>query len=214
MMEGMAASNYPLGEEIANAVSHGIGALAGLIALPMLVVAAAGHSALAAIGAAVFGLSVLLLYLSSTLYHAISNERAKRVLRRFDHSAIYLLIAGTYTPFTLTVLRGAGGYWLLAAVWGLAVLGITLKGLGRLNHPVLSSGLYIAMGWIALLAIKPLWQHVPFAGLVWLVAGGVCYTAGVPFYASKRIRWAHFVWHLFVVAGTVCHYVAVVGYAS
>jgi hemolysin III len=135
------------------------------------------------------------------------------VFRIIDHSAIFLLIAGTYTPFTLGVLRGAWGWALLAIVWCLAALGIVLKSVGGIRYPRLSTMLYVGMGWLALIAIRPLWVHVPVAGWLWLIAGGVAYTAGIAFYAAERVRYGHFVWHVFVLAGTACHCVAVWRYA-
>ena len=158
---------------------------------------------------------MILLYLASTLYHALSNGKAKRVFRVIDHSAIFLLIAGTYTPFTLGVLSGAWGWTLFGMVWGLAVAGVVLKAFNRLPHPVLSTGIYLLMGWLVVIAIDPLLDRVPTAGLLWLVAGGLSYTAGVVFFAlDSRLRYGHLVWHLFVMAGTVCHYFAVLGYAA
>lgn len=203
-----------MGEEIANAISHGGGVIAALAGVPILLVVAARHSATAVVGAAVFGFAVLVLYLSSTLYHAFPQPRVRRVFQAIDHSAIYLLIAGTYTPFTLTVLRGRWGWSLLGAVWALAILGIVLKAVGRLRRAWVSNALYLAMGWLVIVAIKPLWERLPALGLAWLVAGGLLYTLGVPFYASRRLPWAHFVWHLFVLGGTVCHFFAVLGYAT
>ena len=203
-----------LGEEIANSVSHGVGLVAALLALPFLILAAArGGRAAAVVGASVFAATVVLLYLASTLYHALPPRKVKRVFRVIDHSAIFLLIAGTYTPFTLGVLRGAWGWTLFALVWGLAALGVTLKAVGGIKHPRLSTALYLGMGWLALLAIRPLWLRVPASGLLWLVAGGVMYTAGVAFYAADRVRYGHFVWHLFTLAGTGCHFFAVLWYA-
>jgi hemolysin III len=202
------------GEEIANAVSHGVGLLAAIGASPFLLIAVARRGGLAVVvGASVFAMAMVLLYLSSTLYHALPTSRAKRVFRVFDHGAIFLLIAGTYTPFTLGVLRGGWGWTLFGLVWGLAILGISLKAIAGLRLPVLSTCLYVGMGWLAIVAIRPIWFHLPMPGLVWLVAGGVAYTAGVAFYAFDRVRYLHFVWHLFVLAGTVCHFVAVLNYA-
>ncbi len=203
-----------LGEEIANSVSHGVGFLAALTALPVLVVDARQHGAATVVGAGVFGATMALLYLTSTLYHALAPSRAKRVFQILDHGAIYLLIAGTYTPFTLGVLRGPWGWTLLGLIWGLAVAGVLLKTMGGIRYPRLSTGVYLAMGWLVLVAAKPLWLQVPAWGLFWLVAGGVAYTAGVGFYASSRLRYGHFVWHLFVLAGTACHFVAVWQYAA
>jgi hemolysin III len=201
-----------LGEEIANSISHGTGFLAALIALPVLVTSAMRHGAAATVGAAVFGSTVALLYLTSTLYHALAPNRAKRVFKILDHGAIYLLIAGTYTPFTLGVLRGPWGWTLFGLIWALAVAGVVLKSVGGVRHPGLSTGLYLAMGWLILAAAKPLWHAMSGWGLFWLAAGGVAYTAGVGFYAA-RMRYAHFVWHLFVLAGTACHLIAVLRFA-
>jgi hemolysin III len=204
-----------LGEEIANCVSHGVGFLAALVATPYLVVAAARRGGAATIvGASVFAGTVVVLYLASTLYHALPRNRAKRVFRVIDHSAIYLLIAGTYTPFTLGALRGAWGWTLFGVVWGLAVLGVTLKSVGGIRYPRLSTTLYIGMGWLALIAIRPLWLYVPVAGWLWLIAGGLAYTGGIAFYAAERLRYGHLVWHVFVLIGTTCHFVAVLRYAA
>ena len=201
-----------LGEEIANSISHGAGFLAALIALPVLIVGAARHGVAATVGAVVFGATVVLLYLTSTLYHALPHNRAKQVFQILDHGAIYLLIAGTYTPFTLGVLRGTWGWTLFVLIWILAIAGIILKSVGGMRFPRLSIALYLAMGWLILVAAKPLWHAMTSWGLFWLAAGGVAYTAGVWFYASRR-RYAHFVWHLFVIAGTACHFIAVLRYA-
>jgi hemolysin III len=168
----------------------------------------------AVVGASVFASTVILLYLSSTLYHALPPNRAKRVLRVLDHNAIFLLIAGTYTPFTLGALAGAWGWTLLGLVWGLATLGIVLTTVGGLRYPRLSTAVYVGMGWLVVIALRPLWLHLPHAGLLWLVAGGIAYTAGVAFYASRRLRYGHFLWHLMVLAGTCCHCVAVLRYAG
>ena len=202
------------GEEIANSVSHGLGFLAALAALPILILGAEPHGGLAVVGAVVFGASMALLYLTSSLYHAVAPSRAKRVLRILDHGAIYLLIAGTYTPFTLGVLRGPWGWTLFGLIWGLALVGIVLKAMGGLRYPRLSVGLYLGMGWLALVAAQPLWLRLPGWGIFWLAAGGIAYTAGVGFYAASRLRYRHFVWHLFVLVGTACHFVAVSRYAT
>jgi len=202
------------GEEIANSVSHGIGFVATLAVFPALVSSALHQGTAEVIGAAVFGTSAALLYLTSTLYHAMTPVRAKRILQVVDHSAIYILIAGTYTPFTLGVLRGPWGWTLLGLIWGLAALGIILKAMGGIRYPRLSTAVYLAMGWLIVIAAKPLWQLLPGWGLFWLAAGGLSYTAGVGFYAASRLPYRHFVWHLFVLAGTACHAVAVLGYAA
>lgn len=204
-----------LGEEIANSVSHGVGLVAALAAMPFLILHAArtGNGAYL-LGASVFAATVWLLYLGSTLYHALPPGRAKRVLQVIEHSAIYLLIAGTYTPFSLGVLRGPWGSSLLALVWGLAAFGVFLELTGGPRHPALSLVLYLGMGWLVVVAIRPLWLQMPLAGFAWLVAGGLAYTAGVGFYAASRLRYGHLVWHLFVLAGTSCHFVAVRFYAA
>ena len=203
-------------EELANSFSHGLALVAALIGGPYLIVQAARRGDAAfVVGTCLFCATVVALYLASTLYHALPAGKAKRVLRVIDHSSIFLLIAGSYTPFTLGVLRGAWGWALFGAVWGLAVLGIALKSFGKASHPVVSTGLYLAMGWLVVVAVDPLFAKVPSAGLLWLLAGGLFYTAGVAFYATdSRLRFGHLIWHLFVMAGTTCHYFAVLWYAA
>ena len=204
-----------LGEEIANSVSHGIGFLAALVAFPILVTSAFNRGDLAGtVGATVFATTMVLLYLASTLFHALPPNRAKRVFQILDHSAIYLLIAGTYTPFTLGVLRGVWGWTLFGLVWGLAIVGTVFKSFGGVRYTTFSTWVYLAMGWLVLIAIEPVWTLVPKWGLFWLVAGGIAYTAGTVFFMAERIRYFHFVWHLFVVTGTVCHFFAVLWYAA
>jgi hemolysin III len=200
-----------LGEEIANSVSHGMGLVAGALAAPVLIIAAVRRGDPAFIvGASIFAGTIVLMYLSSTLYHALPENRAKRVFRVLDHGSIYLLIAGTYSPFTLGMLPNVWGWTLFGIVWGLAILGIVMKSTGRAWHPVVSTGLYLVMGWLAVIAVRPLWEHLPKASIAWLAAGGLAYTAGVGFYAAQRLRYGHFVWHLFVVLGTACHILAVI----
>jgi len=202
-------------DEVANSVSHGIGLVAALAAVPFLVGNAAVQGKTAGIiGASVFSATMVLLYLTSTLYHALPAPKVKRVFRMLDHAAIFLLIAGTYTPFTLGVLSGGWGWTLLGLVWSLAIAGVLLETIGNLKFPRLSLSLYVAMGWLILIAIKPMWLLMPRWGLFWLAAGGVAYTAGVGFYAAKRLRHHHLIWHLFVIAGTACHVVAVMRYAA
>lgn len=205
-----------LGEEIANSLIHGTALVAAAVAAPFPIVAAArGGSAADTVGASVFVATMVLVYASSTLYHGIPHPRAKRLLRRVDHGAIYLLIAGTYTPFTLGVLGGPWGWTLFGLVWTLAVVGVTLKAFDWMSNPVASTVLYLAMGWSVLLALGPLVERVATPGLVLLSAGGAAYTLGVVFFAlDSRLRYGHFVWHLFVVAGTACHYFAVLHYAA
>ena len=210
------ARQQSLGEEIANSISHGMGLLLSVAALPVLVLHGVEHQPVASVvGASVFGASAVLLYLASTLYHALPQPRLKALFQRLDHAAIYLLIAGTYTPFTLGVLRGGWGWTLFGLVWGLAALGLLLKTLAGVRFPHLSTALYLGMGWVVLIAIGPLIEHIAPMGLFWLVAGGLAYTLGVVFFVlDARWRYAHFVWHLFVLAGTSCHFVAVWRYAS
>lgn len=211
-----------LGEEIANAVSHGAGAFAALLLLPVLLLQPiqAGRDAVAVFAFGLFGVTLLLLYLASTLYHALplgrspKRGRAKRIFRLFDHCAIYLLIAGSYTPFALGVFRDSWGWPMFAAIWSLATAGVTLKVLGLARHPAVSASIYLGMGWCALFTLDPLLIELPRAGLYWLIAGGVAYTLGViPFILDERFRYGHFGWHLFVLAGSACHVVAVLRYA-
>jgi hemolysin III len=204
-----------LGEEVANSVSHGLGLSAAVAAFPLLVLAAQQRGDTAGIvGASVFATTMVLLYLVSTLFHALPRCRAKRVFQILDHSAIYLLIAGTYTPFTLGVLRGDWGWTLFGLVWGMAIAGTVLKALGGVRYTTLSTWTYLAMGWLVVIAAKTVWTLVPGWGLFWLIAGGVAYTAGAVFFMAERVRYFHFVWHLFVVAGTACHFIAVLRYAA
>ena len=203
------------GEELANSVSHGVGLLAAIAATPVLLLSALRQGDAARIaGAGVFAAAMVLLYLASTLYHALPGNRAKRVFQVLDHAAIFLMIAGTYTPFTLGVLRGAWGWTLFGLVWGLALAGVVLTVAGGVRYPKLTTSLYLAMGWLILVAVKPLWLRMPPEGLFWLLAGGIAYTVGVVFYAARRLRYGHFVWHLFVIAGTACHYNAVLRFAG
>jgi hemolysin III len=189
--------------------------LAALGVVPFLIVAAVRRgSASAIVGASVFSATLVLLYFASTMYHALPRHKAKRVFRILDHGAVFLLIAGTYTPFTLGVLRGAWGWTLFGVVWSLAALGIVLTATGGIRYPRLSTGVYLGMGWLVVIAVRPLWLRVPLAGLLWLLAGGIAYTVGVVFLAAKRMRYSHFVWHLLVLAGSSCHFVAVLLYAA
>jgi len=204
-----------LGEEIANGVSHGAGFVAALCVAPFLILhAARAGGAAAAVGAGVFAATVVLQYGTSTMYHALARNRAKHVFRVIEHGAIYVLIAGTYTPFTLGVLRGPWGWTLLGIIWAVAAAGVALDSVTGLRHPVVSTSVYVAMGWFIVVAARPLWLHVPRPGLALLVAGGLAYTAGVAFYTARRLRYAHFVWHLWVLAGTTCHWLAVLWYAG
>jgi hemolysin III len=200
-----------LGEEIANSITHGLGFLGAVSVTPLLILAAIPHGVGATTGACIFGGTMIMLYLSSTLYHAFPESRTKNIFRIFDHGSIFLLIAGTYTPFTFGVL-GDWGWWLFGVVWTLAICGVVLKSVGGAGSGKLSTGLYLAMGWLAIIAAKPLYQNLPAGGLFWLVLGGLMYSGGVFFFVKDKIKYSHFIWHLFVLAGTACHVVAVLGY--
>lgn len=202
-------------EEIANCISHGLGLILTLVAVPILIAAAVRSGNMHfTVGVSVFGGTMVLLYLASTLYHSLTHEAAKRLFRLFDHTAIFLLIAGTYTPFSLGVLRGPWGWSLLAAVWTLAFVGITLKIRKRTRHSRICIVLYVIMGWLAIVAVKPIVMLVPVPGILLILAGGIAYTGGLAFFAAHRIRYHHFIWHLFVIAGTSCHFFAVLWYGS
>src|SRR5579859_1536144 len=203
-----------MGEEIANSVSHGVGFLCAAALTPILILNSSGAGAAAIVGASIFGGTMVILYLASTLYHAFPHSRAKRVFNILDHAAIFLLIAGTYTPFTLGVLRGVWGWSLFGVVWGLASAGIVIKSVAGASSGKLSTSLYLAMGWIAIVAAKPFWENIATPGLFWLLAGGVMYSVGVLFFIASRIPYSHFIWHLFVMAGTACHIVAIMRYAN
>lgn len=203
-------SAYSPGEELANALTHGFGAAGALAAGAVLVTLTAIYGdGWQLAGAIVFGTAMLLLYTASTLYHAISHPVAKGRLKVFDHCAIYLLIAGTYTPFMLVGLRGPTGWWLFGTIWALALAGVVFKLFFTGRFKRLSTGIYLGMGWLLLVAIKPLVHALDTASLVWLLAGGLAYTAGTVFYLQPRLRYAHAIWHGFVLAGSLCHYVAV-----
>ena len=200
-------------EEFANTVTHGVGlglSLAGFVVL--IILAAMRGTAWHVVSCAVYGITLVILYAASTLYHAIQSPRAKRVLRIIDHGAIYLLIAGTYTPFTLVNLRGGLGWTLFGVVWGLAALGILFKLFHVDRFPIASTLVYLSMGWLVVVAWKPVVTLIPMGGIALIAAGGLAYTVGVIFYAAKRIPYNHAIWHLFVLAGSIFHYVAVLLY--
>ena len=204
-----------LAEEIANSLTHGVGLVAAVAAFPALLVAASQRGdRLHVVGACVFGATLVLCYLASTLYHAVPAPRVKRALQVLDHSAIFLFIAGTYTPFALGALRGAVGWTLLAAVWLIAFGGVALKLTVGCGYPRLSNALYLGLGWLGVLAARPLVASIGVAGFAWLAAGGLAYTVGVAVYVRDcRWRYGHAVWHLFVAAGSACHFVAVIRHA-
>ena len=204
------------GEEIANSISHGTGLVGALVGTPFLIMNAlkSGNGGFI-VGTSIFSASMILLYLASALYHALPIGKAKRCFRIIEHSAIFVLIAGTYTPLTLGVLRGALGWTLFGVIWGLALVGIVLKAFYKTAHPILSTGLYLLMGWLLVIALKPLFASMPSTGLFLLIAGGLSYTAGVAFFATdSRIPYGHLIWHLFVITGTTCHYFLVLWYAA
>jgi hemolysin III len=207
---------FSLGEEIAHAVSHGVGIVLAIVGLAVLVTVAASRGTVWDVAAcSVFGTTLILLYVASTLYHSIplpALPRAKRVLRVLDHSAIYLLIAGTYTPWTLGPLRGSVGWALFAFVWTAAIVGIVAKSLAFHRGKALALVMYVGMGWCVLAAFDALRANVPAGGIALLVAGGVAYTGGLVFFGWKSLRYHHFVWHLFVLAGSILHFFAVLLY--
>jgi hemolysin III len=207
----MNASNYTRPEEIAHVATHALGMMASLAAIVVLSVVGESNGAgpWRVAGGVIFGASALLLFTTSVLYHSATSPRLKTRLRLLDHSAIYLLIAGTYTPFALGVLGGTWGWTLFGLVWGLAIFGIAAKVALGFRFQVSSTLLYLAMGWIGVIAARPLMESLTRAEIAWIVAGGLVYTAGVPFYLWKSRRYMHAVWHLFVLAGVACHFLAV-----
>ena len=199
------------GEEVANGISHGIGLVGAMIGTPILLLAAFHHGNVPfLIGTIIFTTTMLLVYLASTLYHSWPQTNTKSFLQVIDHAAIFLLIAGTYTPFALGPLRSGGGLAMLGIVWALALFGVIMKATrGVLRHRRLAMSLYLGTGWIGLTLIRPLALTIPLSALLWLVAGGIAYTAGTLFFANERLRYGHFIWHLFVLAGSTCHFLAV-----
>jgi len=206
---------WSFGEELAHSVTHGLGWAASLVGLVVLVaLTSQTGDPWRMVTCAVYASTLVLLYATSTLYHALSTTRARHVFQVLDHSAIFLLIAGTYTPFALVSLRGPWGWTVFGIIWVLAAAGVTLKAVFGPRWPILSTALYIAMGWTVVIAAKPLIASVPAAGIAWLAAGGLAYTGGVVFYAWGQMRYSHAVWHLFVLAGSVCHYIAILRYVA
>ena len=204
-----------LGEEIANSLSSGLCLLAIVAGIPFLFRSAVQRGdRLSLAGTIIFAASMVALYFTSTVYHALPKSRVKNLFLRFDHSAIFLFIAGTYTPFALGALRGNLGWTLFGLVWASAILGIALTLFGELQNRWFSTWVYLGIGWIGLFAARSFSRHIPLEGLLWIVAGGLSYTTGVLFFIAKRRRYAHFIWHLFVAAGTACHFWAVLWYSG
>jgi hemolysin III len=203
-----------LGDIVANSVTHGVGAALALAGAVVLTVTVAGGTARQVASCAVFGCTLVLVYLSSTLYHSLVRTRARHVLRIIDHSAIYLLIAGTYTPFALVSLRGRLGWLLFGTVWGLAVLGIVFKSFAIERFAIASVVVYVGMGWLGVFVMHPLVHALTWHGISWILLGGLLYTAGIVFFAFDRLSYFHALWHLFVLAGSTCHYFAVLFYVA
>lgn len=201
---------YTLGEEIFNAVSHGTGGLLAIAGTVVLIVFAAIYSdAWGVVSSAIYGASMIILYTMSTLYHAITNKKAKTFFRIMDHNTIFLLIAGTYTPITLMPLRGPTGWTIFGVVWGATVVGIILNSIDLEKFRKPSVVCYIAMGWVIIFAIKPMIEFVPKTSLIFIMVGGIFYTVGIIFYVLKKIKYFHSIWHLFTIGGTVFHYFAI-----
>jgi len=206
-------NNFSIAEEIWHAITHGIGFFLGIAGLVILVTTASYHSnALGITASAIYGTTLVIMYGSSTLYHSITNYRAKKLFQTFDHASIYILIAGSYTPISLLTLRGAWGWSIFGVTWGIAVIGVALKFLYPRKLEKLSLYLYVIMGWIVVIAFKPLIHNMPNGGLWLLVAGGLCYSFGVIFYVKDTKPYFHTIWHLFVLAGSICHYFAILFY--
>jgi hemolysin III len=202
--------SYDTAEELAHSISHGIGVIIGIAVLVVLVVYSSLRQDLwAVVSCAVYGTTFILLFLGSTLYHSARRPRVRKALKVFDHAAIYLLIAGTYTPFALVTLRGALGWTIFGAIWACALLGISFKIFFTGRFKAVSLFSYLFMGWFCVAAVKPLYRELNTAGFVFLAAGGLCYTVGAVFYAWKSLRWSHTIWHLFVLAGSLCHFFSI-----
>ena len=203
-------TSYSTGEEIANAITHGIGACLAIAALVVLIVfAALKGNVWHVVSFSVFGATLILLYFASTLYHSFTHRGAKHLFRKFDHISIYLLIAGTYTPFCLTALRGWIGWTVLGVVWSCAILGTVVKAISLEKKEFLSTLLYVTMGWIIIIAIKPLYNAMSFTGFALLISGGISYTGGTLFFIRDKMKYNHSIWHLFVLAGSVLHFFSV-----
>ncbi len=213
MVQSDQVAPYSFREELLNSITHGTGILLSIAALVLLIIFSSLYgSARHIVSCSIFGITLILLYTASTLYHSIQKPQVKRFLKIFDHSCIYFLIAGTYTPFLLVTLRGVLGWTMFGVIWFLAVSGVVLKIFFVHRFKIISTIAYILMGWIIIFAIKPLVASLPSGGVVWLVAGGLAYTLGVVFYAWKKLPFNHAIWHLFVLAGSICHFFAVIFY--
>ena len=213
MQEQVIAGDYSLKEEVAHSVTHGIGAILSVVGLIILVI----HSSMYGdtwhiVSSSIYGLTLITLYTSSTLYHAITVPNVKRFLQKLDHAAIFLLIAGTYTPFTLVNLRGGWGWTLFGIVWSIAIAGMVMELIVKQRYKRVSLGLYLGLGWIVMIAIDPMIAHVETGGLILLLVGGLFYSLGVIFYVWKRLVYHHAIWHLFVLTGSVFHFFAVFYY--
>ncbi|KDR96766.1 hemolysin III [Peptoclostridium litorale DSM 5388] len=217
-MGELLSRRYSFKEEIANSITHGVGVIFSIVALTMLLVyAILQRRAISIVGFSIYGICSISLYLASTLYHSFKNEKAKRILRIFDHSSIYLFIAGTYTPVALLSMKGYWRIGILSGVWAIAILGIlfkvfTYKKIDK--YKAFSIALYIVMGWIVVIAVKPMIENVPIGFFMWLLAGGIVYTVGTVFYAIKKIPYNHAIWHLFVLAGSVLHFLGIFIYLA
>ena len=213
MQNSVTASDYSLGEEIAHTVTHGVGLLLSIAALVLMVVYSSRYGdAWHITSTSIYGVTLILLYAASTLYHGIPASKAKQVFRKLDHTSIYLLIAGTYTPFTLVSIRGGWGWTLFGLVWGIAVLGVVLELAIKQRMERLSIGLYLGMGWLVVIAIKPMLATVETSGMLLLLAGGIFYSLGIIFYIWEKLSYNHAIWHLFVLAGSAMHFCAVFFY--
>lgn len=197
---------YTIGEEIFNSVSHGVGSLISIAACVLMIIKSAlSGSGISIVCSAIFGASLIILYTMSTLYHALTNPTAKAVMRIFDHASIFILIAGTYTPFTLVAMGGAAGWTLFGIQWGVTILGIVMNAISLEKSSKVSMILYILLGWCVVFAIKPVVAHIGLYGSLLLLAGGIFYTVGIIFYSLNKIKYMHSIWHLFVLLGSVCH---------
>lgn len=213
MTESPAIARYGLLEEILNSVTHGAGALISIAGLTLLIVFSSIYGQTTHIvSCTIYGTTLVLLYTASTLYHGFQKPNIKHVFKILDHSCIYILIAGTYTPFMLVTVRGALGWTIFSIVWGLTILGIVFKAFFVNRFKIVSTIAYILMGWLVILAIKPLFHALPGGGIFWLISGGLAYTIGTIFYAWKKLPFNHTIWHLFVLTGSVCHFLAIMFY--